>query len=93
MLLHRNDIRDLHATTTNEQYFSFSVLHNFSVSSFDFDLIAVTVMLFCVSMSIPHFTHIGSPVLSIIKMVAVATQCYVWFRIWSRYTHQEAKIY
>jgi len=47
-------------------------------------------MPFCVNL--PHFTHIGSLVLLTIKMAAVAAQYYVWFRIWSHYSHQKAKI-
>jgi len=48
-----------------------------SFFSFDFDLIAVIVMSFCVSM--PHFTNIGSltqryDVLLIFKMTAAAAQ-------------------
>jgi len=52
-LLHWKNIRYLHTNTTDEEVFVFSPSY-----SCDFDLIAVIVMSFCVSM--PHFTHIGS---------------------------------
>jgi len=52
-LLRWNNIPDLYTGTTNEQFFVFSASSFFSI---DFDLIAVIVMPFCVSM--PHFTNI-----------------------------------
>jgi len=54
-LLHWNNIPDLNISTTNKQFFVFSLSYYFS---FDFDLIAVIVMSFCVSM--PCFINIGS---------------------------------
>ena len=87
--IHRNDIRDLHTSTINKQFFIFSQPY-FLVTILTLSCHAASA---CNISSISDHPRRSYDVLSIIKMATAAVQSYVWFRIGWRHCHQEAEIY